>query len=529
MPYTFDVRSGYTPVTIENAGDARSALLAAVAAGRSLHGIVIPHWTNLAGANLVGANLAYADLAGANLAGANLEGADLARANLTDANLEGAARTADDARIPGWVLTADGLLTRGCLACDEPAAECGYCEACCDHHDCSCGEHTSNWCDTCDTCHSCCSCRECYECGGRIGCDDEQEEIEGHTYCGSCADSVCPKNAGSPWRDGKKRLAGVEWEYNDPGKSPLANWAREWHGGIHSDGSCGWEAVTPPIAGKHVRSCLSALGRALAQSRTEIDEDCGLHVHVDAADLRWADMFRLLKVYAHVEPLLYLLAGQHRVKNQYCAPCGEKYREALVSRDRKGSVLAVAHNGELNQILAIDAAKRVQRRPVKKSDGRYKGLNIAPWLAGKTQRREERASFYDYRGAYRSKCKFRHHATKSDTTVEFRLHRNTSDAERVIGWTELCVSIVDWVASHNDTDADNLPKSPLRALIEIAPDSRTWIIARVAAWRKATPARTDGVPRDGARMPPRRVRFAGGTAYLVGRGVSTHAETEGVL
>ena len=45
---------------------------------------------NLAGANLMGADLTRADLYGANLAGANLMGADLTRANLTRADLAGA-------------------------------------------------------------------------------------------------------------------------------------------------------------------------------------------------------------------------------------------------------------------------------------------------------------------------------------------------------------------------------------------------------------------------------------------------------
>ena len=52
-------------------------------------------WANLAGANLLGADLTEADLRGANLTKANLEGAilteaDLRGANLTRANLEGA-------------------------------------------------------------------------------------------------------------------------------------------------------------------------------------------------------------------------------------------------------------------------------------------------------------------------------------------------------------------------------------------------------------------------------------------------------
>lgn len=325
---------------------------------------------------------------------------------------------------------------------------------------------------------------DCYDCRTARGDDPEQEpEPE---RCGECEEELgsctCSDDGsddetktGAPWRDGKARLVGVELEYNDSDpyeRAPIDSFLRTWRAGDHYDGSCGREVVTAPIAGKHVDACLTALGRALADAGVKANESCGVHVHVDASDLLWADMFRLLHVYAKVEPVLYMLAGQHRVKNTYCIPTGEQYRAALSSVDRKGSVLSAAFN-------RTEGRKYVREKPpTKKDGGRYKGLNICPWLAGRHANR-------------RGKSK----VVKKDTTVEFRLHRNTLDTRRVAEWAKLCERIVSWCATASDAEARALPKSALRALMVIAPDSKAWLMQRLRVWRKATSGRTKHAPR----------------------------------
>lgn len=338
-----------------------------------------------------------------------------------------------------------------------------------------------------------CNCNECRRERGEA---EEPEEPE-EERCGECEhligececrsddeDSSDELKTGAPWTDGRARLLGIELEYNDDAtdRVPLESFCRAWRAGDHYDGSCGREIVTAPIAGKHVDACLTALGRALKAASVGADKRCGVHVHVDASDLMWADMFRLLHVYAKVEPILYLLAGQHRVTNTYCEPVGDKYRAALSSVDRKGDVLSAAYNRG-----GASGARRYVRdnAPTKKDGGRYKGLNICPWLVGRRANR-------------RGKSK----VVKKDTTVEFRLHRNTLDIRRVAEWAKLCERLVSWCAKASDAEARALPKSALRALMVIAPDSKAWIMQRVKEWRKAT-ART-------TKQAPRRMSNAGG-------------------
>lgn len=448
------------------------------------------------------------DLRGVNLTGAILHGVDLT----------GCLRNEDDPAIARWTVV-DGVLRYQCGDCDEIIAfdECGYCHDCCNHATCpACEEHNpSRVCSHCDHCSSCCDCIFCSHCSDAV--ESTCNDCDQCNDCCSCRrdDEVDLYSEGAP-RPHKpgdaftcKRLVGVEWEHNRPID---AYQLHRKHGvGYHKDGSCaedgheyGYEAVTPPLAGDAIAECLNAIAGAFEDQDTTADEQCGIHVHVDAKDLRWADMYRLLWVYSRVEPVLYVLAGQQRVANTYCRPCGEPYRAALADIDRKGAVLAVALQDRFGRIYdeygsAADLKAVTRKRIDKKHYGRYKGLNILPWIAG---RRHKKQGYYDPKGNYRERSIPR---TAPDTTVEFRIHRNTLDADRVIHWAQLCARLVDWCARASDAEAQALPRSALRALCAIAPDLAPWIMKRVRAWRART---TQGPTRGG--LYRRRIVVKGG-------------------
>lgn len=223
------------------------------------------------------------------------------------------------------------------------------------------------------------------------------------------------------------------------------------------------------MSGDYIEKCLTDLGKAFADGGAEVNSQCGIHVHVDAADVSWNDMYRFLWAYSQIEPLLFLLAGQSRIDNQqYCAPIGQAYKQALghslalnkpnhatdgpARLDIKDAVLRVA----LGQSSGRTSCRK--HRPHKKDAGRYRSLNVMPWLAGKWKK-------------------------APDSTIEFRLHMHSLDPKRVIAWTQLCARLVDWAVKATDAEAEALPKSALRALCQIAPESKPWILERVRAWR----------------------------------------------
>lgn len=380
-----------------------------------------------------------------------------------------------------------------CPSCRGPymmankCSRCENCRGCCDCAPCrSCHEPMRDApgqpivsCPNCGVCPTCCRCVPCTNMCGRMstcgGCTRCQ-------YC--CACQGVSYNAGEPWlaeslKDRKvfncKRLVGVEWEYNlaAGGTGPnshLGRWARNWRAGLHRDGSCGMEAVTPPIAGDHIVKCLTALGTAFTTTNAVIDTRCSIHVHVDARDYHWIDIYRLLKLHAHIEPALFILAGQNRVDSRFCKPCGKAYLKALRSFDKKDAIIGIA--------LAEPGRQGQRKKPGKRAHGRYRSLNICPWLAGRYKKAR-------------------------DITVEYRLHRNSSDANQVIGWAKLCARIIDWTIKASDKDVDNLPKSSIRSLMIIAPDCKEWIIKGLRDWRKACVTRAN-----------RKVKFTDGK-YLI--------------
>ena len=285
-------------------------------------------------------------------------------------------------------------------------------------------------------------------------------------------------------RGGAARLVGLEVEHNrDVPQTHM--WAQNWSGAqVINDGSCGREAVTPPIGGENVRKCLTELCKALNEGNAGCDARCGLHVHVDARDMRWADMLRFLTVYCRIESLLFLIGGQNRYSkpgtsgNGYCYPVAELYGKALRSTDPKGAILAAACLGD----RAAEEGRKLMKDhpPGKKGSGRYKSINIMPWIAGRA---------YD----------------RKDTTVEFRLHRGSHNAERIITWAHLCQDIVHWCINATNEDVAKLPKSSARALILMSPRNKDWILKRILGWRAATTATKAPIEDDVGNYKPRRI------------------------
>lgn len=392
---------------------------------------------------------------------------------------------------------------------------CGFCKQCDNNRSINCPaceEHKHEFCRYCHNCRDCCDCITCEDCGGIT--DDVCEE---ESFCRACCrcsrmseinfDTQAIYDADRLEKHKFKcvRHVGIEWEFNDCDKGPIEKWAKKWDATVHHDGSCGWEAVTAPLAGDFIAECLSHLGTAFDEGDAKFNSQCGLHVHVSATDLNWEQMYNLLWVYAKVEPLLYIIGGYERSVNEYCSHIGEQYKDALVNtrgfpgdydqeKDRKISILSLA------------SKRKVIRgyhdpRFIKKDSGRYRGLNICPWIAGRAKRKQETAIQRIMAGKI-GQCELitgrgvpgtREHkivGVNPDTTVEFRIHQHTDSADEVINWAQICALIVDWSSKASRKEVLALPKSALRALCQIAPMHKQFILKHIKEWRRKCLPRT---------------------------------------
>lgn len=186
------------------------------------------------------------------------------------------------------------------------------------------------------------------------------------------------------------------------------------------------------------------------------------------------------------------MGGQKRIDSKYCTPCGTEYFcLGLNDDDNKKEKLARIAYSTPNRMISKSDVNSILRSPTKKAEGRYKGLNILPWLYAR-----------------------KHKA--SDQTVEFRIHENTNVAERVINWTKVCVRLVDWCAKSTDSEIKELPKSALRTLCIIAPDCKDYILDRIKIWRQCalkSPQILEGIGI--VNCDKRRIRLVEGNWTIV--------------
>ncbi len=399
-----------------------------------------------------------------------------------------------------------------------------WCPPCCQSLHCTCVHCGHHYRDTRDIgehlCGESSNCDACAHCGDDAHCcgdeesesDDDSDSYPDESGSGRARDYHC--EPGKPWRADNRsqrldfnstRLVGVEWEFNHANTyRPLGLWAKDWRSGWHSDGSCGEEIVTAPIAGDHIADCLGSLAVAFRAAGATINESCGIHVHLDASDYDWHSIYRLIKVYSIIEPALYLLGGHKRAANNYCRPLGSRAGLILKAQDRKAAVHGLCyfqrplHDPE-------EAREYVRSQdPGKKSGNRYMGLNLLPWLSGRRKRATvKKRSFTRQLGEIGNSLGAPRHP---DTTVEIRIHSNSRDGSRVTNWAHLLVRVFDWVAKATEAEVAKLPADPFRALLTIAPESQGYILRQIKHWKRVT--RLETRYRRGGSSPSRHVVYA---------------------
>lgn len=349
-----------------------------------------------------------------------------------------------------------------------------------------CDEHVNNACRTCERCPGCCECLECSDCGARLDeyctrCGGESPDVlpSGHHRCsGCCLCSRAPplgrrelplQKYLAPHVNRKtklKRLMGAEIEIAKTGREVLQvkQAFDKWGTSIVSDGSLpstGSEVVTQPAGGDNWVDMITEICDGLKVAKAEVSRQCGLHIHVDATDMNIWDMRRLIKLYGACEDALYSVIHPKRGarpvddSGNYSIKCGEEYL-AMISQTGKWSKSTAlkAQYADTTQALEsnpylMDSKGRkvnkgtkqydslVLREVKRKTQGkyhhtRYKGLNLhSYWLRG---------------------------------TVEFRHHHGTVDAEKILNWSTICGSIVEWAHAHSDAELKTLIGDPPKVL-----------------------------------------------------------------
>jgi len=192
------------------------------------------------------------------------------------------------------------------------------------------------------------------------------------------------------------RAAGIQVEYMGYTHSTTPHWK------IVTDGSCGYELVSPVLEGERGIEEVRIAAAALEAAGAKVDKRCGLHVHFDARSMKLKAVKNLFKLWLKFEDVLDTFQPPSRrgSSNTYC-------QSNLRDRCHDAGGHRAACNAMFN---AIDACKSMDEMK-QLYPCRYRKLNIHSY--------------------------FRHQ------TLEVRHHAGTTNPDKITHWVRLMARLFD--------------------------------------------------------------------------------------
>jgi hypothetical protein len=137
------------------------------------------------------------------------------------------------------------------------------------------------------------------------------------------------------------------------------------------------EAKTDPIRNLNT---LEEVWSDLNEYGFNVNQTCGLHIHVDTSDFNGNDKARLLRFAIGIEHLMFALvdpsrSGRHGGENEYCIPLHKSWRKIF----RRSYINQNIHDNTYRSLSNFIQAVRDEKRNSGTSDriwnGRYQWLN----------------------------------------------------------------------------------------------------------------------------------------------------------
>ena len=125
------------------------------------------------------------------------------------------------------------------------------------------------------------------------------------------------------------------------------------------------EVVTPILTYDDLETLQKIIRSIRTYTRAKVDENCGIHIHVDAGAFEAKAVSRLVKIVNKQEKLINAALGIGRHRNQYCQPIDQSFLRQLEQRS-PGSLR------DLNRIWY----GRENMHPRQYHNSRYRGLNL---------------------------------------------------------------------------------------------------------------------------------------------------------
>jgi biotin operon repressor len=187
------------------------------------------------------------------------------------------------------------------------------------------------------------------------------------------------------------RNAGIDSAIEDYNHTVRRHWK------VTTDASVrGCEIVSPILRGEEGIQEARKVAKALVTAGARINRDCGLHVHVGAADLTGRQLAHVVERYAQFEHQIdeFMPASRRGTRNHYCFSIAHMVEGTSTFRNLLNRTSEVSHNQVVNAIM-----------------DRHVKLNVQSYAR--------------------------------QGTVEFRHHGGTVNASKIENWIRFCVNFVE--------------------------------------------------------------------------------------
>lgn len=172
-------------------------------------------------------------------------------------------------------------------------------------------------------------------------------------------------------------------------------------GRVTADGSYRVEFVTPILRYEDIET-LQNIVRALRKAGAFVNDSCGIHIHIDAANHNATTLKKMINLMAAREPLLYQALAIKPRRQNYCKPVKAKTVQ-LINQHKKVTMQ------DIKSVWYVDFANPNHEMLQHYSQSRYYGLNL--------------------------------HSVFNKGTVEFRCFNSTLHAGEVKAYIQLCLAI----------------------------------------------------------------------------------------
>lgn len=191
------------------------------------------------------------------------------------------------------------------------------------------------------------------------------------------------------------QLVGIELEiegFNPEAEQRFGGITFTTDGSLRSDnGGVGIEAITQPIAVKHVRSLLNAFYKKYDITSSNYSDRCSTHVHFNVQYLTGEQLTTICLLYQTLEKVLFDFVGHERDQNIYCVPWYQS---------------GVSYNIAQKMLGGGDVFRRWQK---------YSALNLTP--------------------------------AQTQGTIEFRHLHGTCDVDLIVNWISILAKMFEYGAN----------------------------------------------------------------------------------